>query len=372
MIRYIDLQAQYQTIKDEIDVAIQQVLSSSQFILGAEVEAFETEFAQYCQTKYAVGLNSGTSALHLALLAAGLKPDDEVITTSYTFVATAAAICYVGAKPVFVDIDPGTCTMDPAKLEQAITERTRIIVPVHLYGNCADMDPILAIARKHNVLVIEDAAQAHGADYRGRRAGSMGELATFSFYPAKNLGAYGEAGAIVTNNRAFAERLKILRDHGQTERYHHDELGYNYRMEALQGAVLRVKLRHLDEWNSARREHARRYRETLANTGVDLLEETPESRCVYHIFPVFSPQRDALREHLNGAGIQTGVHYPIPIHLQRGYQQLGFGLGDLPITERVSKEALSLPVYPELTENNIRHISDTIGQFFRRASAAPI
>ncbi len=372
MIRYIDLQAQYQTIKDEVDIAIREVLSSSQFILGEEVEAFETEFAKYCQTKYAVGLNSGTSALHLALLAAGVKPGDEVITTSFTFVATAAAICYVGAKPVFVDIDPGTCTMDPAKLEPAITERTRIIVPVHLYGNCAEMDPILAIAQKHNLTVIEDAAQAHGADYRGRRAGSMGELATFSFYPGKNLGAYGEAGAIVTNNRAFAERLKILRDHGQTERYHHDELGYNYRMEALQGAVLRVKLRHLDEWNRARREHARLYRETLANTGVDLLAETPESRCVYHIFPVFTPQRDALREHLNGAGIQTGVHYPIPIHLQRGYQQLGFGLGDLPITEKVSKEALSLPVYPELTKDNIRHISNTIGQFFRRASAAPV
>ena len=246
MIPFVDLKAQYLSIKDEIDAAIAEVLESSQFILGEKVEAFESDFAAYCQTRYALGINSGTSALHLALLAAGVKPGDEVVTVSFTFVASVAAIRYTGARPVLVDIDPNSCTMDPGRVEAAITPRTKAIMPVHLYGSCADMDPILEIARRHNLIVIEDAAQAHGAEYKGSRAGSLGDLACFSFYPGKNLGAYGEGGAVVTNDPHYAGVIRRLRDHGQSQKYHHDTLGYNYRMEGMQGAVLGVKLRYLD------------------------------------------------------------------------------------------------------------------------------
>src|SRR5712691_1882095 len=251
MIPLVDLKKQYESIKGEIDAAIADVVESSHFILGEPVEAFEEDFAGYCQTRYALGVNSGTSALHLALLAAGIGAADEVITVSYTFVATAATICYTGAKPVLVDINPRTCTIDTAKIAAAITPKTKAIMPVHLYGSCADMDPIVDIARRHNLVVIEDAAQAHGAEYKGRRAGSMGDIACFSFYPAKNLGAYGEAGAVVTNNESYVQLIKQLRDQGQSEKYYHERLGYNYRMEAIQGAVLGVKLKHLDDWNKA-------------------------------------------------------------------------------------------------------------------------
>src|SRR5258705_6149505 len=257
MIPLVDLKAQYQSIKSEIDGAIAEVVESCQFILGPKVEAFETHFAAYCQARFAIGLNSGTSAIHLALLAAGVGPGDEVITVSYTFVATVAGILYTGAKPVLVDIDPLTCNIDPAKIEAAITPRTKVIMPVHLYGTCADMDPILDIARRHNLLVIEDAAQAVGAEYKGRRAGSMGDLAGFSFYPGKNLGAYGAAGAVVTSHGQYVEILKQLRDHGQSAKYLHERVGYNYRMEGIQGAILGVKLKHLDDWTEARRQHAK-------------------------------------------------------------------------------------------------------------------
>lgn len=362
MIPLVDLKAQYQQIKEEIDSAIAQVLDSSQFVLGTQVEAFEQEFASYCQTEFAIGVNSGTSALHLALLAAGIRRGDEVITVSHTFVATAAAICYAGAKPVFVDIDPLTCTLDTEQLEQAITPRTRAIVPVHLYGNCADMDAVSFIARRHNLIVIEDAAQAHGAEYRGRRAGSISDIACFSFYPGKNLGAFGEGGAVVTSNRNYADAIRILRDHGQTQRYYHDVIGYNYRMEALQGAVLRVKLRHLDQWNDARRKHAAEYRELLADADVGLLSETASTRCIYHIFPVFSSLRDDLRAALGSAGVATGIHYPIPVHLQPGYAFLGYKTGDLPYTETACEQTLSLPIYPELTRDKIKYIADCIHQ----------
>jgi dTDP-4-amino-4,6-dideoxygalactose transaminase len=370
MIPFLNLRAQYQKIKPEIDSAISQVVSSSQFILGEQVEAFEQEFASYCQTKHAVAVNSGTSALHLAMLTAGLKPGDEVITVSYTFIATAAAICYVGAKPVFVDIDPQTCTLDAAQLEQAITARTKIVMPVHLYGNCANMDQISAVARRHNLIIIEDAAQAHGAEYRGRRTGSMSDLACFSFYPSKNLGAFGEGGAIVTSHADYARQLRVLRDHGQTQRYRHDVHGFNYRMEALQGAVLRVKLDHLDDWNNARRKHASEYRKHLADVDVHLMSETPNSQCVYHVFPIFTSRRDALRASLESDGVATGIHYPIPVHLQRGYRDLGYRSGDFPHTEKACKETLSLPIYPELTSDNVSYIANSIRQFLQNKRLA--
>jgi dTDP-4-amino-4,6-dideoxygalactose transaminase len=369
MIPIVDLKKQYESIKGEIDSAISEVVESCQFILGPQVEAFEANFAGYCQSRYALGVNSGTSALHMALLAAGVEAGDEVITVSYTFVATAAAICYVGARPVFVDIDPLSCNIDPAKIEAAISPKTKAIMPVHLYGSCADMDPILNIARRHNLIVIEDAAQAHGAEYKGRRAGSMGQLACFSFYPGKNLGAYGEGGAVVTSNEQYVEPLRQLRDQGQSEKYYHTMIGYNYRMEAIQGAVLGVKLKYLDEWNAARREHAAVYSRELADSGLRLLKEPPDTRSVYHIFPLFTPERDALREHLQKAGISTGLHYPIPAHLQPAYRHLGYQEGDLPETERACKEVLSLPMYPELTREAVSSIVDSVQQFCLKSEA---
>jgi dTDP-4-amino-4,6-dideoxygalactose transaminase len=370
MIPIVDLKAQYRSIKQEMDAAISEVLESSQFVLGPKVEAFETEFAAYCQTRYAFGLNSGTSALHLALLAAGVGPGDEVITVSYTFVATVAAILYTGATPVLVDIDPNTCNIDVSKIEAAITPRTKVIMPVHLYGSCADMDPIFEIARRHNVTVIEDAAQAHGAEYKGKRAGSMGELACFSFYPGKNLGAYGEAGAIVTNNEKYVDIIRELRDQGQSAKYLHERVGYNYRMEAIQGAVLAVKLRHLDDWTKARRAHAKFYQTQLVDSGVQLLAEPAETKSVYHVFPLFTPERDQLREHLHANGVSTGIHYPIPVHLQTGFAGLGYAAGSLPETERVCRNVMSLPMYPELTLEQLTHITNSVRQFCSQSTAA--
>ena len=370
MIPLVDLKAQYESIKGEIDGALAEVLASCQFILGPKVEAFEEDFAAYCQSRFAFAVNSGTSALHLALLAAGVGPGDEVITVSYTFVATVAGILYTGATPVLVDIDPLTCNIDPAKIEAAITPRTKVIMPVHLYGTCADMDPILDIARRHNLLVIEDAAQAVGAEYKGRRAGSMGDLACFSFYPGKNLGAYGEAGAVVTSNEKYVEILKQLRDHGQSAKYLHERVGYNFRMEAIQGAVLGVKLKHLDDWTSARRRHAKTYSEELADSGLRLLEEPAACKSVYHIFPLFTAQRNELREYLQANGISSGIHYPIPVHMQRGFSNLGFNEGDLPQTENVCREVLSLPMYPELADETVMQIADSVRQFCRPSVAA--
>lgn len=363
MIPLVDLKRQYESIKPEIDEAISDVVESCQFILGPQVAAFENDFADYCQAKFAIGMNSGTSALHLALLAAGVGPRDEVITVSFTFVATAAAVCYTGATPVLVDIDPASCTIDVNKIEAAVTSRTKVIMPVHLYGDCADMDTILSIAREHGLIVIEDAAQAHGADYKGRRAGSMGDLSCFSFYPGKNLGAYGEGGAVVTNDERFVEPLRVLRDQGQREKYFHTMLGYNYRMEALQGAVLKVKLGHLDDWNNARRNHAAFYRRELDGTGLRLLADRSGYNSVHHVFPLFTEQRNELREHLAAAGISTGLHYPIPIHLQPGYAFLGYGEGDLPETERACREVMSLPMYPELTDEELSKITASVREF---------
>ncbi len=370
MIPIVDLKAQYRSIKQEVDDAISEVLESSQFILGPKVEAFEADFAGYCDTRYAFGINSGTSALHLALLAAGVGPGDEVITVSYTFVATVAAILYTGATPIFVDIDPNTCNIDVAKIEAAITPKTKVIMPVHLYGTCADMDPIFEIAQRHGVMVIEDAAQAHGAEYKGRRAGSMGELSCFSFYPGKNLGAYGEAGAIVTNNEKYVDIIRQLRDQGQSAKYLHERVGYNYRMEGIQGAVLGVKLKHLDDWTEARRQHAKFYQTQLADSGVRLLAERTDHKPVYHVFPLFTPERDQLREHLHANGISTGIHYPIPVHLQTGFAELGYREGDLPETERVCRDVMSIPMYPELTEEQLTHITSSVQQFCAQSTAA--
>ncbi|MFQ5930793.1 MAG: DegT/DnrJ/EryC1/StrS family aminotransferase [Nitrospiraceae bacterium] len=360
MVPLIDLKAQYQSIKTEIAAAIARVLESSQFVLGTEVAAFEEEFAAYSGGRDGIAVNSGTSALHLALLAAGIGPTDEVITVPFTFVATVAAICYTGARPVFVDIEGQSYTMDPNRLEGVITDRTKAILPVHLYGQPADMDPILEIARRHGLLVIEDAAQAHGAEYKGRRIGSLGDLGCFSFYPSKNLGGYGEGGIVVTNDPDHAGTIRLLRDWGQERKHHHQLRGYNYRMDALQGAILRVKLRHLEAWTEARQARAARYTELLAGSGVQTPTVMPHCRHVYHIYAIRSPQRDVVQQALYANGIQTGTHYPTPIHLQPVYADLGYGPGDFPRAEQLAREQLSLPMYPELEESALKRIADCI------------
>jgi dTDP-4-amino-4,6-dideoxygalactose transaminase len=336
------------------------VLDSGQFVLGDEVVAFEREFAAYCGAADAVAVNSGTSALHLALLAAGIGPGDEVVTVPYTFIATIAAIQYAGATPVLVDIEPATCTMDPARVEAAITPRTKAIVPVHLYGHPADMDPILEIARRRNLLVIEDAAQAHGAEYKRRRCGSLGHLAAFSFYPGKNLGACGEGGALVTSSGNFAATARSLRSWGEQRRYEHSVKGFNYRMDAIQGAILRVKLRKLEAWTDARRNRAAEYGRALAGRGVLTPIERAGCRHVYHVYAVRVPDRDARRAYLQARGIQTGVHYPIPAHLQPAYTDLGYGPGDFPVAEEVAREILSLPIYPELRPEQVSEVADAL------------
>ncbi len=360
MIPFVDLKAQYLSIKEEINSSVLKVLESSQFILGSEVASFEEEFAQYCNADYGIALNTGTSALHLALLAAGIGPGDEVITTPFTFIATVAAIDYTGAKAVFVDIDPVSYTMDVTKIEQAITERTKAILPVHLYGQPADMDPILEIAKRNGLIVIEDAAQAHRAEYKGRRVGSIGDIGCFSFYPGKNLGAYGEGGMAVTNNPEYTNTMRMLRDWGQEKRYHHVLKGYNYRMDGIQGAILRVKLRYLDRWTEARRAHAALYDELLLDSGVKTPVEMPYSYHVYHVYAVRSPQRVALQQSLQKQEIQTGIHYPIPVHLQHAYGDLGYRPGDFPCAESVANEVLSLPMYAELTQEHLKIISKAV------------
>jgi dTDP-4-amino-4,6-dideoxygalactose transaminase len=349
VIPFVDLKAQYKSIKEEVNAAIQGVLDSCQFTLGSDVVAFEEEFAAYSGSLHGMGVNTGTSALHMALLAAGVGRGDEVITVPFTFVATVSAIDYTGAKAVFVDIDPVTFTMDPAQLEAAITPRTKAIIPVHLYGQCADMDPILAIARKHGLVVIEDAAQAHGAEYKGRRAGGMGDMGCFSFYPGKNLGAAGEGGMVVTANPEFARTVRMLRDWGAEKKYHHVLKGYNFRMEAIQGAILRVKLRHLETWTEARRSAARRYDELLLGSGVGLPRQKGYARHVYHIYAVRTPEREALQGSLHAQGVQTGIHYPFPVHLLPAFSDLGYKVGQFPQAERAANEVLSLPMFPELT-----------------------
>jgi dTDP-4-amino-4,6-dideoxygalactose transaminase len=360
MIPFVDLKAQYASIKPEVDEAIQRVLESCEFTLGSEVAAFEKEFAHYCGASIGIGVNTGTSALHLALLAAGVDPGDEVITVPFTFVATVAAIHYTGARTVFVDIDPRTFTMDPAALASAITERTKAIIPVHLYGQCADMNGILDVARRRGVAVIEDACQAHGAEYHGARAGSMGDMGCFSFYPGKNLGAYGEGGMVVTNNDQHARTIRMLRDWGAEKKYHHVLKGYNFRLEGLQGAVLRVKLRHLENWTEARRARAAHYDRVLSAANVSIPSASAGLRHVYHIYAIRVADRAATQAALAAEGIQTGIHYPFPVHLLPAYADLGYRAGDFPHSERAANEVLSLPMYPELTAAQQDVVADAL------------
>jgi dTDP-4-amino-4,6-dideoxygalactose transaminase len=363
MIPFLDLKAQYASIKAEIDAAVFQTLESSQFVLGEEVAAFEREFADYCDARHGIAVNSGTSALHVALLAAGVGPGDEVITVPFTFIATVAAIGYTGARPVLVDIEPSSFTMDVTQIEGALTSRTRAIVPVHLYGQMADMDAIMAIARRHDVAVIEDACQAHGAEYKGRRAGSIGVSGCFSFYPGKNLGAYGEGGMVVTSNDDHARTMRALRDWGQSQRYHHTLKGFNYRMDGMQGAILRVKLRHLEEWNETRRARAQLYTQLLAHsTQVTLPIEAGDRRHVYHIYAVRSRDRDRLQRQLQAEGIQSGIHYPIPVHLQPAHADLGYSEGAFPASEAAAREVLSLPVFPEMNAEDVRNVVAAVQQ----------
>jgi len=357
---YLDLKAQYHSIKPEIDAAIARVLESGQFVLGSEVAGFEEEFAAYCGTAECIALNSGTSALHLALLAAGVGPGDEVITVPFTFVASIAAVIYAGARPVLVDIDSRSFTMDPSVIEAAITPRTKAILPVHLYGQSADMDPIMEIARRHRLVVIEDAAQAHGAKYKGRPVGSVGDMACFSFYPGKNLGAYGEGGAVTTSNPEYARTIRMLRDWGQDRKYHHVLRGFNYRMEGFQGAILRVKLRHLERWTEARRTVVNLYNKHLADSGVEMPTEMPWGRHVYHVYTLRVDDRDGLQTALHANGIQTGIHYPVPAHLQPAYADLGYGRGAFPRSEEAAGQVLSLPLYPELSSQAVAEVAGAV------------
>ena len=359
-IPFVDLKAQYHSIKPEIDAAVVRVFESSQFVLGGEVATFEKEFAAYCGSENAMGVNSGTSALHLAMLAAGVGPGDEVITVPFTFVATVAAICYTGAKPVLVDINPRSFTMDPEKLEAAITKKTKAIIPVHLYGQCADMDPILEIARKHGLVVIEDAAQAHGAEYKGRKAGSIGDMGCFSFYPGKNLGAYGEGGMVTTSNPDYTRTIRMLRDWGAEKKYQHVLKGYNYRLEGVQGAILSVKLKYLEKWSNDRLAHAKLYNQLLAGSKVETPEIMDYGKPVFHVYAVRTTAREDLMAYLTKEGIQHGIHYPFPVHLLPAHADLGHKPGDFPESEKAANQVLSLPMFPELTDKQIRTVADAV------------
>jgi dTDP-4-amino-4,6-dideoxygalactose transaminase len=358
-----DLKAQYQSIKDEIDAAIRRVVESAAFIQGPEVAAFEEEFARYIGVRGAVGVASGTAALHLALLACGVGPGDEVITTPHTFYATAEAVAQAGATPVFVDIQPDTYNLDPEKIEAAITRRTKAIVPVHLYGQAADMDEILAVARRHGLWVIEDAAQAHGALYRGRPCGSLADVACFSFYPSKNLGCYGDGGLVASNHPDILARVRRLRDHGRVGKYEHVELGWGYRLDALQAAILRAKLPHLETWVAQRRAHAQRYNALLAGCEVVTPTEREYNRHAYYSYVIRASRRDALAEHLTRAGIGVVIHYPIPMHLQPVYRTMGLSRGAFPVAEAAADQVLSLPMYPELTLEQQERVVEAVRAF---------
>ena len=359
---FVDLNAQYTTLAPEVAAAIQRTLERSDYILGEDVGLFEEEFARYIGARHAVGVGSGLAALELALRAYGIGPGDEVITAANTFIATVLSILAVGAKPLLVDAHPTTYNLDPAALAAAITPRARAILPVHLYGQPADLEPILAIAKQHNLLVIEDAAQAHGATYAGRRAGSWGHAAAFSFYPAKNLGALGDAGMVVTSDAAIAEKVRQLRNYGQRVKYEHVVAGTNSRLDTIQAAVLRVKLRHLDQWNAARRAHAAGYGSALADLPIELPVTLPKAEHVYHLYVVQVDNRDVVQEKLRAQEVSTGIHYPIPIHLQQACTPLGYRRGDFPVTERAASRVLSLPMYPEMTQAQRRHVTSALSQ----------
>ncbi len=360
----VDLRKQYAPLKDEILAGIGRVFDGMQLFLGENVQALEKEFAQFCGAQYGIGVSDGTAALQIILRAMGIGAGDEVITVSHTFIATAEAIVLAGAKPVFVDIDPQTYLMDVAQVESKINARTKAILPVHLYGQTVDMEPLREIASRHGVQVIEDACQAHGAEYKGRRAGSLGDAAAFSFYYSKNLGAYGEGGFIATNDGDLARRIRMIRDHGSERRYLHDLIGWNGRLDEIQAVVLRAKLPHLEEWNEKRRQHAILYAELLKGTPAVTPVECPGNKHVYHLFVIRAPKRDELQAWLKSQGIFTGIHYPVPIHLQNAFQSSGYQAGDLPVSERVVGEILSLPMYAELETDQIEHVTNAIKTFF--------
>ena len=359
---FVDLKAQYRSIASEIDEAIRRCVERTDFILGEEVERFESDFAAYVDVKYAVGVGSGLAALELALRAYGISGGDEVITTANTFIATVLAIIATGARPVLVDVDPATYNMDPAAFSAAITPRTRAVIPVHLYGHPADMDSITEIAQRHNLLIIEDAAQAHGARYRGNRVGGFGHAAGFSFYPGKNLGAYGDGGMVVTNDSAINEKIRQLRNYGQRVKYYHDVCGTNSRLDSLQAAVLRMKLRHLDEWNTQRRRHADTYNKLLAALPVLCPVTSPGGDHIFHLYVIQVENRAAAQAALKSQGVDTGVHYPVPIHLQKACADLGYRPGDFPVTEALADRILSLPMFAELTHEQIDYVVVSLKQ----------
>jgi dTDP-4-amino-4,6-dideoxygalactose transaminase len=362
---FVDLTTQYGALSDEIQAAITAVMARGDFILGREVELLEQEFAAYCGARFAIGVDTGTSALELALRAYGIGPGDEVITAANTFVATVIAILSAGATPMLADVDPCTYNLDPSSCAAAITKRTKAIMPVHLYGHPADMDAIANLAQTHSLTVIEDACQAHGARYKGRRAGSLGDAAAFSFYPAKNLGAYGDAGMVVTDDAQIASHVRMLRNYGQQKKYHHVAYGFNRRLDTLQAAVLRVKLGRLDAWNESRRRIASRYNRHLAGLPVALPQEAAYAEPVYQLYVLRTARRDELQEFLHSQGVATGIHYPIPIHQQPAYAHLGYPAGSFPVTEQQAAQLLSLPMYPELGDDAVDYVAETIAEFFR-------
>jgi len=383
-IPFLDLKTQFREIENEVLPMVKEAMENAAFIGGPQVSGFETEFAAFCESKFCAGVNSGTDALRFALLAAGVGPGDEVITVSHTFIATTEAISQVGAKPVFVDIDAKTYNMDPNKLEEylrkrltgsasglqpsasSLKPRPRAVIPVHIYGQPADMDPIIEIAAKHNLVVIEDACQAHGGLYKGKKAGSLGQSGCFSFYPGKNLGAYGEGGAVVTQSEDIANKIRMIRDHGQAKKYYHDMEGYNGRLDAIQAGVLRIKLKRLSKWNEARRRNAKLYNELLSPIkGLTVPLEAESCRHVYHLYVILADDRDGLQKYLNEKGIGTGLHYPVPLHLQKAYSHQGYKEGDFPVTESVAKRLLSLPMYPELTKEQIEYTAESIQQYMK-------
>ncbi|MGC2322917.1 MAG: DegT/DnrJ/EryC1/StrS family aminotransferase [Terriglobales bacterium] len=359
-VKFVDLHAMHAPLMDEFRQVFERVLENSSFILGPEVSRFEQAFAQYLGVDHAVAVSNGTVALELALLGMGVGPGDEVITVPNTFIATAEAVSAVGARPVFVDVDPVSYNMDPTLVERAITPRTRVILPVHLYGQTADMEPLLEIAARHGLKVLEDACQAHGAEYKGKKAGSMGAAGCFSFYPGKNLGALGEGGAVVTSDPELAAKMKLLRDHGSQRKYEHSVPGYNYRLEGLQGGFLAVKLPHLDSWNDRRRIVAEHYDTLLAGNGTITPVQMPYAHHVYHLYVIQADDREQLRKDLNAAGVETGLHYPGPLHLQEAYKSLGYKQGDFPVCERLAGRILSLPMFPDITREQVEFVVSVI------------
>jgi len=370
---FLNLRAQHDPLRTELLGAITEVIDSNAFAGGPFVAKFEEDFAAFCGTKYSVGVGNGTDALWLALLALGVGPGDEVITVSATFIATCEAITYCGATPVFVDIDPVTYTLDPKRLEAAITPRTKAIIPVHLYGQMADMDPIMDIAKRHKLVVVEDACQAHGAEYKGQKAGSIGHAGCFSFYPGKNLGALGEAGGITTNDSVLAEKMRVFRDHGQKTKYYHSVVGWNARMDGIQGAALRIKLKQLAQGNASRREHAAHYNRLLAGiTGIVTPTTAVHGVHVFHLYVVRVKDRDRVLRDLGQRGIGCGIHYPVPVHLQKAYESLGVKAGTLPVTERYAGEILSLPMFPELTSAQVQQVATQLNEVIAPQAQAAV